>query len=175
MTSSVTNSAPYSYYNVLNPTTPEPGAPEVATTDTSAADTDTSDSTTPTPSTSGVQLSSNVLSLLQQLLSSDNSSSDPTTELLGGGSSTNDLNGLLNQPQGGLRANTYTTLLSAAYSGANQKASAAAIANSGNYIQNVLNDYQNAQNAFNTTPTAAEVQAVIDANSYLPDGTKITA
>ena len=168
MVSSVTN-IPYSYYNILNPT----AAPVVPPADSSANNaTDNSATTTPTK---GVQLSSNVLSLLQQLLAPDtNTSTNPTATLLGASTDTGGLNSLLNKPQGDLRANTYTTLLSAAYSGASQKASAASIAKSGSYIQNVLNDYQAAQNAFNPTPTSAQVQAVIEANSYLPNGTKIT-
>ena len=171
MTDSVTSNVPYSYYNVLNPSAP---APKLApTTTTNAASATTASSTASTSPTSGVQLSSTVLSLLQQFLSPNDSSSssDPLSTLLGSSSNSSGLNSLLSSPTGSLSGNVYTSLLTAAYGGATQKAEQAAHAT--DPLQNVLSSYQAYQSASSTSVTSKDVQAVIAANSYLPDGSQL--
>ncbi len=160
MADAITN-VPYSYYNVLNPTsTAAPAAPPAAP-DTTSSPTDTTSTQTPTavPTTSGAlstpALSSSVAALLQEF----GSTASSIGGLLGSGGNSDGTESLL-------EGNAYTSLLNAAYQSAPPPAPGQSTPTP-DPLQNILSTYQSAINAYSTP---SDAQSVISAKSYQADG-----
>jgi hypothetical protein len=156
MTSPVSNTTPYSYLNVLDPTAPPvnfAGSPATTYTGPSTG-------TTPTPSNTGTtptQLSPDVLSLLQEFSPSNAFGQVPS--LLGGNGSSL-FSPLAGSIEGNLLAQNYTASIIAAY----QNTQHTAASHASDPVSALISSYTSGLNSGNSD-LLHEAQAILAANS----------